>query len=198
MGLVEGPRDGDHHRDDETRRESVLLLNSEHHHHEQDSETSPLCCPSRRSMQPLDNLDQESPLRYDSTSLEETRALCQLWTSILLPAGRTTSALSLGKRSVVPLQGEREGRDYSDRAGPAVSCMRDGAATTTTTFRSSSGVYGEGYRYPVDCPASAPGPAGPERFLSSARRSLVTHCLHLHSTARRGRQSSSGGGSSVR
>lgn len=47
---------------DETRRDGNLSFSpaaEHHHHHEQDvGNLSPLClpCPSRRSMQPLDNL----------------------------------------------------------------------------------------------------------------------------------------------
>lgn len=96
-----------------------------------------------------------------------------------LPAGRTTSALSLEKRSVVPLQGrEREGGIIQTARAPLCRACRDGA--TTTTFRSSSGVFGRGYRLP--CISVRTGPD--ERFLSSARRSLVTHCIWVRGTAR--------------
>lgn len=108
-----------------------------------------------------------------------------------LPAGRTTSALSLEKRSVVPLQGrEREGGIIQTARAPLCRACRDGA--TTTTFRSSSGDFGRGYRLP--CISVRTGPD--ERFLSSARRSLVTHCIWVRGTAR---QAIIGGGpSSVR
>lgn len=105
-----------------TRRDGNLSFSpaAEHHqHHEQDvGNLSPLpSAPPGAQCNPLITL----PTTLRLYLCEETRALCRLWTLFLL-AGRTTSALSLEKRSVVPLQGEREGRDYSDRVWRVPLC----------------------------------------------------------------------------
>lgn len=147
-------------------------------------------------MQPLDNLDQESPLRYDSTSLEETRALCQLWTSLLLPGGRTTSALSLGKRSVVPLQGERAGRDYSRPRGPCcvVHARRGGDNDDDISQQQRCTEKATGIRLI----ALHQRQDRPDLRDFSAQRGGASLLIVSICTTRRGRQSSSGGRSSVR